>query len=514
MAKYFLVFLFFVSSARAQHTPVITLTAPIPILIESAIFVDSLHDDQSFQVVSPRLRIALLPRGVAVESDQYFSTGQPLALKRSGNIEYRTSLNEAVSNNWSAMPTRKGGETVFPYGGLLVDTTLKEGSTLVLEFRYKGSDMVLQRSVFKRHSLLPIVRQYRQKNQVDSVDNSIKSKGVKNTRKSLPGFSNLPEEDLVLAAGNHVEFLFKKSSLNNDSCIQYRLRKKKQAGDTSWKLTGHLLSLSSLPSGHSYSLEVKYLGMESFNSYTFSTLPFWYQRFSSIVLFIVSGGLLLTAVPYQFYRYRIRREKQKRLRVEEQLKTVQNQLNPHFVFNALSSIEALVTEGENERANAYLADFSDIMRDTLRNTDLLFISLAEDISMLQKYIRIEQLLFEFDYTIEIDPSLEPEVIEFPPMLLQPTIENAVKHGVSGMEKEGLIMVTYQKKNNDLVIIIEDNGAKKKTKHTKGNGKGMSFTRERIENLERLYKMDKMGYEVRHTEKGTTVIFHFQNWLSK
>ena len=194
------------------------------------------------------------------------------------------------------------------------------------------------------------------------------------------------------------------------------------------------------------------------------------------------------------------------------MKTVESQLNPHFVFNALSSIEGLVTNKENDRANEYLSVFSDIMRDTLRNSGELFISLSEDISMLEKYIRIEQLRFEFKYTMEIDPQLDLNAIEFPPMLLQPMVENAVKHGVSGLGNNGHISISFRKKSNDLVITIEDNGKKGAGKSKEGHGHGIPFTRERIDNLKKMYKKEKMEYNLLHTEKGTVVTFYFGNWL--
>ena len=248
------------------------------------------------------------------------------------------------------------------------------------------------------------------------------------------------------------------------------------------------------------------------NTYEIRTLPFWYQRSWAVIAFIILGILFLTGSPYLLYRYRLQRERQKRQRAEEQLKTVQSQLNPHFVYNALSSIEGLITNNENDRANEYLSSFSDIMRDTFRNSDVLFISLAQDLEMLEKYICLEQLRFEFRYEIFIDSRLDPHAIEFPPMFLQPVVENAVKHGVAGMRNMGIISIAIKGKEKDLEITIKDNGIKQNKKSVTGNGYGMQLTKERIEHLKKIYKKENISFCLNHRDNGTTVVFQFENWI--
>lgn len=502
----------FTAHAQRDNPYVITYIAQIPIIIESGVYIDSLYGDNIFNTVSGKIRISLAPRKIAIESDQYFKIAKPINTQQLTGIEYRYFIGDHSDSQWFSLPYQGTDAIKFPFAGLLVDTSINTREKLTLQFRFKRNHKILQQNVFSRPELIPSIFSYRQKNQFDSLDNRIKSKAVKNNKALLSGFDTLKESRLTILPGKHVEFLFKKISLNKDSCIQFRLREIKNKENTGWSLTGHLLTLNTINANSTYILEVKYIGMDAFNTYQINALPFWYQASWAMILFIILAGVALIGLPYTFYTYKLRKEKQRKAQVQEQLKTVQSQLNPHFVYNALSSIEGLVTNNENERANEYLAAFSDIMRDTLKNSELLFISLSQDIEMLEKYIRIEQLRFEFKYTMYIDPRLDLDAIEFPPMLLQPSIENAVKHGISGLGSEGIISVSFLKKETNLEIVIKDNGVKRERKIKDGHGYGIKFTNERINNLRRLYKKEKIDYQLFHSENGTIVTFFFENWI--
>ena len=118
----------------------------------------------------------------------------------------------------------------------------------------------------------------------------------------------------------------------------------------------------------------------------------------------------------------------------------------------MSSIGGLVIAEQNDRANEYLNTFSDIMRRTLTNSDRLFIYLSDELEHLQEYIALEQLGIEFRLVLHIDPDLDLDCIDFPPMLLQPTIENAVKHGVADLGQKGIIWLSLFKKENESITI--------------------------------------------------------------
>lgn len=362
--------------------------------------------------------------------------------------------------------------------------------------------------------LVPEIKGYSFQNTFDSISGNLKSQAIRNTNKQPKGFTDLLTNLIKVPPGNSIEILIRKKGLNLDSCIEYRLYNTKKQADTNWHKSGHLLALTKLHSNSNTILDLRYTGMSSYNRYYLQIAPFWYEQPRS--KFILSFMALLTVflITYLTYKRRLRKEVNQRRQAEEQLRMVQSQLNPHFVFNALSTIEALVTNNENERANEYLTTFSDMMRDTLKNSRILFVSLSDDIAMLERYLTVEQLRFGFSFVMEIDPHLNIDLIEFPPMLLQPSLENAVKHGVSATGNAGIIILRYIKHKHDLVIQIVDNGKARSKQHSKGTGMGIRFTKERVRNLQKLCKEDNMKYDISITGNGTIVDFHFQNWLAK
>lgn len=371
---------------------------------------------------------------------------------------------------------------------------------------------MIHQSIFYRPEILPVIEAYHQKDAADSIDNRIKSLTANDPKKQWIGFDSLNGVSLLLSPGKKLDLLIRKNNWNKDSCILYRIYKTTDATKSQWQLTGHLLSLHSLESNSHYILEIRYQDMQLTNTYQLQTLPHWYQSPLGRSSLIFLGLTILIAVPYQIYRYRLQRELKKRKRLEEQLTTVQTQLNPHFVFNALSSIEGLVTNQENDRANEYLSSFSDIMRDTLRNSREPMISLAQDLETLEKYLRVEQLRFEFKWTIDLDPTLDLDAIEFPPMLLQPVVENAIKHGIAGLDTNGEIMLSFQRQNTDLIINITDNGGKKNTVKKQGQGYGLQLTNDRIEGLRELYKTENIRFSMSYHLTNTVAAFYFENWI--
>jgi LytS/YehU family sensor histidine kinase len=142
------------------------------------------------------------------------------------------------------------------------------------------------------------------------------------------------------------------------------------------------------------------------------------------------------------------------------------------------------------------------------------IPLSEDLDTLEKYLRVEQLRFEFKWMMDIDPALDLDQIEFPPMLLQPVVENAIKHGISEKGNQGLLVIAIQKRNNDLIIDVEDNGGTQKntTRKANGNGYGLQLTRDRIERLRELYKTDNISFVLRHQSNSSKATYYFENWI--
>jgi hypothetical protein len=495
----------------------ISLIGKIPLIVESGFYIDSLVNQTTLIVVSGKVRIGLTPRKQKMATDQYLVAGKPLSASIYPLIEYRYFYVGQPGPNWTSLPLSENkslqdNPVAIPVW--LSEETIPDNSILKLQFRFKDADTLLQETLFKKQGLNPEITGYRFHKTFDSIGNNLKSLAIKKTKKQPKGFTKMTTDLLVAPAGQIIEILIQKRGLNADSCIEYRLINTREPSDRTWRISGHLLSFTGLRSNSDDLLDLRYIGSNIVKRYRLQTAPFWYEQKGARFIIAFMGLSAFAIIPYMAYKRKLRKEITQRKQAEEQLRMVQSQLNPHFVFNALSTIESLVTNKENERANEYLSTFSDIMRDTLKNSRILSVSLADDMVMLERYLSVEQLRFGFRFVIEIDPQIDTDLIEFPPMLLQPSIENAVKHGVSALGPEGIITLRYSKRENDLMIQIIDNGKKGIRQQSRGNGLGICFTKERIGNLQKLYKKEHLNYQIRATDKGTIVNFHFQNWLAR
>lgn len=177
---------------------------------------------------------------------------------------------------------------------------------------------------------------------------------------------------------------------------------------------------------------------------------------------------------------------------ETEQKAIRAQLNPHFIFNSLNSINKFILSHDIDKASSFLQRFSSLMRKTLEHSELGFISLDEECSFLNEYLLLEQMRFNnaFRYQITIDEEIESDFVRIPTMLIQPYVENCVKHAMVGLVN-GQISIHFKHGDNDsLRCIVEDNGKKKGVK-TNENHHSMStnLLENRLHVLKELYKVD-------------------------
>lgn len=172
---------------------------------------------------------------------------------------------------------------------------------------------------------------------------------------------------------------------------------------------------------------------------------------------------------------------------ELRLKALRSQLNPHFLFNSLNAIQECVVMNQTDIATSYLAKFSKLMRSILENSDKQTITLAQEINLLKLYIDVESLRFShtFSYEISSNTHIDPSLINIPPMLVQPYIENAIWHGLLPKKDNRKLKIGFSSDDDNLLILIEDNGiGRKKTAHAQTEveqqSMGMKLTQERIE----------------------------------
>jgi len=173
-------------------------------------------------------------------------------------------------------------------------------------------------------------------------------------------------------------------------------------------------------------------------------------------------GLLLTlglALVFVYIKYRERKIKeQNKLLILEQ-KLLRSQMNPHFIFNSLSSIQSFIFENNPVEAGSYLSRFAELIRSILYNSREEYITLENEIKTLKNYFELQQLRYnhKFDFEIDMDPEIFPEDISIPPMIAQPFIENAVEHGIKYIEEKGLITVSFTLMDDSMLLTVEDNG---------------------------------------------------------
>lgn len=192
-----------------------------------------------------------------------------------------------------------------------------------------------------------------------------------------------------------------------------------------------------------------------------------------------------------------------------QLSSIRSQLNPHFLFNALSGIQNLMNKNETENANKYLSKFARLTRNVLDDKEL--ISLSQEKTLLDDYLQMEQLRFGFKYEINPSANLDLDNIEIPSMLLQPFAENAVKHGIAQKPDNGKITIVFNKKQNDLVITVSDNGNGFDTT-IKHNGLGLALSQNRINLLNSVYKENRFNLAIQSNSNGTTISLTLTDWL--
>ncbi len=175
---------------------------------------------------------------------------------------------------------------------------------------------------------------------------------------------------------------------------------------------------------------------------------------------LILGIIILLITSYLVYRSNKAKNKANQLLV---LKSLRAQMNPHFIFNALNSVNSFISKNDERAANRYLADFSQLMRDVMENSQEEFISLTKEIDILAMYIKLENHRFKdkFDYSFNVEESINTEDFLIPPMLIQPYIENAVWHGLRYKKEKGFLKVNIKKEEKSIIVSIEDDGIGRK-----------------------------------------------------
>ncbi|MDB5035112.1 MAG: hypothetical protein JWQ98_2353 [Chlorobi bacterium] len=281
---------------------------------------------------------------------------------------------------------------------------------------------------------------------------------------------------------NHLSFDFVGIGQRNPDAVRYQWKMDGLEHDWSPRSAEHAAVYSNLPPG-SYTFTVRSYNEDGIGGtpeeFHFTIHPpFWGTWwFTTLAVLLAIGGIIgvfiwrLRAVRLKGERERHDIEMRRDI-VELQQKSLRLSMNPHFIFNALNSIQVFITDNNPGVARRYLSRFARLMRLILENSRETNVSLAREIDMLTSYLELERLNLNnsFEYSIEIDPEIDPEEIGLPPMLVQPFVENAVIHGVRRRGSGGMIRITVAECEGLLQVSIADNGI--------GRGRAAEYSRGR------------------------------------
>jgi len=173
---------------------------------------------------------------------------------------------------------------------------------------------------------------------------------------------------------------------------------------------------------------------------------------------LMGGAIIIMLLVILFFLQRKRFESNRKALVLEQ-KLLRSQMNPHFLFNALTGIQNFIVTQKPDKASIYLSKFANLVRNILDNSVDEYVKLEKEISAIENYLELQKIRYagKFDYRIEIDDDIDPEVVMIPPMLAQPFIENSIEHGIRHKETSGHIDIRFTLKDGTLLFEVEDNG---------------------------------------------------------
>jgi len=294
---------------------------------------------------------------------------------------------------------------------------------------------------------------------------------------------------------NLLAFYFKTVDINHPKELQYRWKLDRFKW-SNWN-TDTKVNIASDYGKHTFQAQSRNLNWIESDVVSFQferEKPLFKKTWFIWTFFTVLGLIFLSFIYLYFRRLRKKNKLEKeRLQLENNLLTLEQkalrlQMNPHFIFNVLNGIKAM-SISDVKTMHKTINKFATLLRATLTNSRKNEITLAEEIHTLKNYIEVEQLMTEkqFSYQIDVKTDMDTEEILIPPMLIQPFVENAIRHGIMVVDRVGVLQIQFETKKDFLYCTIIDNGIginKSKENKPKSNHQSMALevTKERIEHL--------------------------------
>ncbi|TCC90210.1 hypothetical protein EZ428_13090 [Pedobacter frigiditerrae] len=367
---------------------------------------------------------------------------------------------------------------------------LTPGNDFYIDLHDIRSKNLIKRYILQRPKLFPIISFY------DENDHHLytsKEEGKAGVFRSPPG--------------KKVTLTFKQRLDYEAMDIEYTLRDLK-TGRTQQGTDKYAIKDLDFESNTYYELRLNYVDQrESTAVMSIYAEPYWYQSRNTLALLMFA----IFAFSIISFVRKINTSRKEQRKLEQAAIRLQSLLNPHFTFNALSSIQGLMNTDRIDEANQYLEEFSSLLRQTLATSQQVYTTLDKDLEMMRLYIKLEAFRFNFSWAIEIADELNLSLIEIPTLLLQPLIENAIKHGIGNLGDQGRLLIICKEgtKEDTFVIVIKDNGTWVDDKQN--DGYGLSLTAERIQTINKMEKERSIVLTFNKVA-GTEAILTFKNWI--
>jgi ligand-binding sensor domain-containing protein len=322
-------------------------------------------------------------------------------------------------------------------------------------------------------------------------------------RGSIPLFGETPLEFKYWQNFFSFSFSAQAYSLGKETKFRYRLE-----GFDDWQETSdrYFANYTNVPGGK-YVFQLQAANNEGIWNEKILSVPViiatawwttaWFYALLAIIVLSFSWWLYKRRIRQVKTREYVRSEFEKKL-ANVEMSALRAQMNPHFLFNSLNSIDSYIIRNESKKASEYLNNFARLIRLILQNSRSNYISLRDELETLELYLQMETLRFKgkFEYELVVPKDLDTSAIDIPPMLIQPYVENAIWHGLMHQQVPGggKVKVSIQEKEGMLLCIVEDNGiGRKKAMELKAKksgiarrSMGMIITQDRMEIINKLY----------------------------
>lgn len=319
-------------------------------------------------------------------------------------------------------------------------------------------------------------------------------------------------DTINLINNQRLDIYFKQINYSISGNINYEYRLKEK--NNHWKKTnGNQLILTNLDKGF-FSLEIRpYFGLEKGEIkilYIVSNVPWFYKRHMLVLYALIS----IAIISLIFILLLKRQNKQKQAEVEKvqlELRALVSQMNPHFTFNTINSIQHFIALEDKKTALNYLSDFAMLIRRTLDYSRKEYLTIQEEIEFIQLYVSLENKRFEneVNLTVKMTVAGDPNQIAIPALLFQPLIENALIHGLQGLNYSPKLYFEISEQDAYYEFIIQDNGkgmskSNRTTTQKERTSHGLSILKSRLELFNKGKKLDEY-FQVKSSDEGTTII---------